>query len=296
MEWLIGIIVGLAAFIFMNSLFCRCLFSEKKLTTRSSSHSWPRELWLIQKSMRYSRPLRHFLKHVQNKWILNRSQSRLVAAGWQNYLDEYELMASECFFVLFSFLLFALLFWSLTTAMVMALTALLYWEYALHIAIDRRKKAVRDELPETLDLLVVSIEAGMDFLSAIKTISEKNISEKNRGKVITTELRQICSDLQRGASREEAFHAFSRRLPFPLISQFVATIIQGSRLGTPIGVLIRSQSRFIRAQQFEAAEKEGVIAAQKLLIPLVGCIMPAVVMIIFGPLFVRFMMGELWNY
>ncbi len=149
----------------------------------------------------------------------------------------------------------------------------------------RRLETIR-AMPGVVDLLTLSVEAGLDFMAALQRVVEG--SKENP---FTMELKRMLDDMKIGASRAEALRHLSERCQIPAISSFTALLIQADRLGASVGPVLRAQSDKLRSDRFQRAERAGAAAAQKILFPLVFCIIPAVFIVIFGPMIVQFVTG-----
>lgn len=147
-----------------------------------------------------------------------------------------------------------------------------------------RKAAMTKELPFCMDLLALSVEAGMSFQGAIAKVVEKGA----RG-AIRDELEKMLQDLRLGLVRREALLALSRRTGLYEIRAFTSALIQADRLGTPIGHALRIQSDLRRTERFQKTEKMAQEAPVKMLMPLLLFILPAVFIIILGPVGLKFM-------
>src|SRR5207302_11160008 len=99
-------------------------------------------------------------------------------------------------------------------------------------------------------------------------------------------------EIQGGTTRAQSLRNFAYRINMSETSSFAALLIQADRLGASIGPVLRAQSDLLRTQRFQRAEKAGAAATQKLLFPLVLCIMPAVFIVIFGPILLNFIYGN----
>jgi tight adherence protein C len=137
-----------------------------------------------------------------------------------------------------------------------------------------------------VDLLALSTEAGLDFVGAIG-----KVVEKARPSPLVEELEQVLKEIKIGSSRAEALREMASRLDMQEVNSFVAILISADQMGAPIGRTLRQQSDQIRTQRFSAAEKAGAAAAQKLLIPTVLFILPAVMLMIVGPILVQYIQG-----
>jgi len=154
---------------------------------------------------------------------------------------------------------------------------------------DMRKKRERQivrALPGAVDMLSLSVEAGLEFLLALQRQVERGSPGPLRD-----ELTAVLNDIRLGRSRGEALRDFATRLEIPEISSFVSVLVQADALGASIGTALKSQAERIRADRFQKAEREGAKAAQKILFPLVLCIFPAVLIVILGPTILRFIYG-----
>ncbi len=150
--------------------------------------------------------------------------------------------------------------------------------------IANRHKAIAKALPDIIDLLALAIGAGLDFMVALGKVVE-------RAEVgpLTDELRQVWQETKVGKARRDAFKAMAARIGLPDVSSFVRTLIQAERMGTPIGDVMRIQSEQARNWRFQRGERLALKAPIKLLLPLVFFILPVVLIIVGGPIFLQFM-------
>lgn len=150
----------------------------------------------------------------------------------------------------------------------------------------RREKAIVRALPGSVDVLALSVEAGLEFLMAIRRLVERGAPSPLRDELAT-----ILNDIRLGLSRAEALKAFAKRVEIPEVSSFVSVLVQADALGASIGPVLGQQAERIRTERFQRAEKEGAKASQKILFPLVLCIFPAVLIVILGPVALNFIYG-----
>lgn len=148
----------------------------------------------------------------------------------------------------------------------------------------KRTRQVRVDLPFYIDLLALSIEAGMDFIGAIERVSEK--AEKG---VLANEFAEVLRDIKLGSTRSDALRKMSARLDMSEVTSFVTMIVDADATGGEIGKVLKSQSIQMRLERFTRAEKEGAKVSQLILIPLMLFIMPAVFIMVFGPVILQFM-------
>jgi tight adherence protein C len=149
-----------------------------------------------------------------------------------------------------------------------------------------REVSVRADLPFFADLLALSTEAGLDFIGAVQKIVDKAESS-----VLAEELGIVLKDIKIGSARADALKAMSRRLDINEITSFVAVLVDADATGASIAQVLKDQSVQIRLERFVRAEKAGARASQLMLFPMLLFIMPAVFIIVFGPLVVKFFSG-----
>jgi pilus assembly protein TadC len=151
-----------------------------------------------------------------------------------------------------------------------------------------KKAAIVRIFPETVDLLDMCINAGADFLSAIKWVVEKSSSNP-----FIEQLAIVLSEIQVGKTRSQALKDMANRLKLPDISSFVRTIIQSERMGTSIEESFRNLSEDTREKRFREGERYAIRASLKILFPLLFCILPAIMIVVAGPIIIKFTSGEL---
>ena len=150
-----------------------------------------------------------------------------------------------------------------------------------------RQHRIRRAMPYVMDLLTLSVEAGLDFISGIA-----KVCEKARQSPLVDEFAYMLGEIQLGASRQQSLRNFAVRTDMPETRSFAALLIQADILGASVGPVLRAQSDLIRTQRFQRAERLGAYASQKILFPLILCIMPAVFVVIFGPIILNFVYGD----
>lgn len=151
-----------------------------------------------------------------------------------------------------------------------------------------RQMSVRADLPFFIDLLALSTEAGLDFQGGIQRIVEKSRGQS----VLADELNGVLRDITLGSSRAQALRGLALRLDMPEINSFVNVVIDADSTGTSISKVLKDQSNQMRLERFVNAEKEGAKASQKILIPLMVFILPAVFIMVFAPVALNMMYGK----
>ena len=143
--------------------------------------------------------------------------------------------------------------------------------------VDERKDAIRRDLPDTLDLMAISVEAGTGLEGAMQVVCEHFISP------LAQELSRTLKEMELGLSRRDALHNLKRRTEVPDLSNFVLTLTQADALGMPIGRVLKIQAAEMRLRRRQwAREKAGKLPV-KILFPLVVFIFPALFVVILGP-------------
>jgi tight adherence protein C len=152
--------------------------------------------------------------------------------------------------------------------------------------VKARQHAIARALPYNLDLLTLSVEAGLDFAAALA-----KVVEKGRRGPLAEELSIALRELQLGKTREEALRNLAGRLELAPISSFVAALVQADRMGTPLGKVLRILSTQMRVERTQRAEKLANEAPVKMLAPLIGCIFPTIFLMLFGPIAYQMFFG-----
>jgi tight adherence protein C len=152
--------------------------------------------------------------------------------------------------------------------------------------VKKRHFLVTRALPYNLDLLTLSVEAGLDFTAALG-----KVVDKGKGGPLRDEFILVIKQLKMGKTREEALKSLIARVDLPALTSFVSALIQADRMGTSIGKVLRIQSTQLRIERTQRAEKLANEAPVKMLFPLIACIFPTVFMVLFGPIVFRFTFG-----
>ncbi len=164
-----------------------------------------------------------------------------------------------------------------------ALIGLTLPETLLERAIRRRQTLVRRALPDAIDLLVVSVEAGMGLDGALA-----KVTEKMRGP-LAEELTRARNEMSLGKTRGQALRDMAARLDMGEVKTFVAAIYQADQLGTSIARVLRAQSQMARAARVQRTREEAAKLPVTMLFPLVLFIFPAIFVVLLGPSVMRLM-------
>jgi tight adherence protein C len=147
--------------------------------------------------------------------------------------------------------------------------------------INTRKRKMTFELPDILDLMTVSVEAGLGFDAALGKITETAKGE------LVKELQITIREIQLGKSRREALTHMSKRCDIPDISNFVTSFVQADQLGVSIGRILRVQADQMRDKRKQRAREQAMKAPVKMLIPMVFFIFPTIFVVILGPAMIQ---------
>lgn len=167
--------------------------------------------------------------------------------------------------------------------------ALLGWGYPwiwMRDQVNKRHHSITRALPYNLDLLTLSVEAGLDFAQAVG-----KVVEKGRQGALVDEFRLMLKNIKLGKTREEALKMLSERVQLASLTSFCNALIQADRMGTSLGKILRIQSTQLRIDRTQRAEKLANEAPVKMLFPLIACIFPTVFMVLFGPIIFQAMFG-----
>lgn len=151
----------------------------------------------------------------------------------------------------------------------------------------KRKRLIRNALPYALDLLTLSVEAGLDFTAALARILRRQPDTP-----LSQELGETLRQIQIGVPRAEALRDLHERVAMEEIFSVTSALIQADELGASLGPILRIQADQFRVRRAQAAEKAAMEAPVKLLFPLICFFFPATFIMIFGPVFLTVLYGE----
>ena len=143
----------------------------------------------------------------------------------------------------------------------------------------RRRDEMRVQLPDALDLLAVSVEAGLGFDAAIAKVTE------HMDGALTDELGLMLSEMRIGESRQEALKRLAHRTAAAEVGSFARAVIQADQLGMSLGRILRVQATDTRLKRQAAAEERAMKMPIKMLFPTVAFIFPAMFLVVLGPAF-----------
>ena len=150
-------------------------------------------------------------------------------------------------------------------------------EFWLCRKVRKRQKLILLMIPDALDLLTISVRAGLGFDAALGKVVEKTQGP------LTDEFRRTLAEVRIGKARRDALREMVGRTNVPALTNFVSAIIQAEQLGVAIANVLEVQSEQLRIQRRQRAEEMAAKAPIKMLFPLVGCIFPSMFIVILGP-------------
>ncbi len=147
----------------------------------------------------------------------------------------------------------------------------------------KRKEEIVRTLPDILDLLSVSVEAGLGFDAALQKVVEKSDGP------LTSEFELTLQEINIGKPRREALRDMADRVGVDDVTLFLGSIIQADQLGVSISNVLRLQARQVRTSRRMRAEETAQKAPIKILIPLLLCIFPTILIVLLGPAVIQMM-------
>lgn len=158
--------------------------------------------------------------------------------------------------------------------------------------IKLRHNSIVRILPDVLDLITLSMEAGIDFSSALSKV----ISKSDAKTPLIEELTIMQQGMRLGQSRTMAMKDMIERVKEPNLSSVITALIQAEQLGSSLGPVLRIQSEEMRTKRFQLAEKIAQVAPVKMLFPLIFFILPSIFVMLFGPMLLQYLSGNLKGF
>jgi tight adherence protein C len=143
--------------------------------------------------------------------------------------------------------------------------------------VESREHNIRRQLPDIMDLLVICMEAGLGFTSAV-TRTVANLEGE-----MADEFSLALGEMRAGATRSDALSGLAERVQIPEVRSFVSAIRQADQFGISVSTVMRNQAEDMRIARRQAAQEKAMKAPVKMLVPMVFCIFPPMFLIVIGP-------------
>ncbi len=223
------------------------------------------------------------LRLTPTSWV-GRAQHKLVLAGWADRMDGNTWAAIRLIAILAGFLV-GVLGQSLVDGTTMKLIvfglSMLLGIFGpvsrLNGRINDRRNAMERQLPDVIDLLVISVEAGLGFDAALGRVVQNVPGE------LSKEFSRTLQETRVGVSRVDALRGLAERTDVEDLNSFVLALIQADQFGVSIARVLRVQAEEMRIRRRQRAQEKAMKAPVKLVFPLVFCIFPSLLVVLLGP-------------
>ena len=249
--------------------------------------------------IQFSRPLVHnftlsHVKRIKSKKYREKVEKKIITAGLTREMNVDEFIGLQILWgIAFPVLFFI---FNITLSLGFPPVASLFMSgigfYFPHAYCNsckqKRRNSIIADLPVFIDILALSTEAGLDFMGSIQRIVEKSPKDS----VLAEEFHTVLKDTKLGQTRAKALSSMDERVDLPEVKSVISVIKDAGETGASISVALKSKSEQMRFERFARAEEAGAKASQKILIPMMLFIIPAVFIIIFAPAAFQFMGGN----
>ena len=236
------------------------------------------------------------VSRVTSSSFSERTEKRLALAGnpgdmrvadWLGIKAIGAIVGAILFFVLF--VVVGVLGFPFLIGALMSLVGALFGytipEFWLGGRVRKRQHAILLMIPDALDLLTISVRAGLGFDAALGKVVEKLAGP------LSDEFRRALAEVRVGKQRREALRDIVARTEVGPLTNFIGAIIQAEQLGVSISKVLQVQSEQLRIERRQRAEEQAAKAPIKMLFPLVGCIFPSLFIVILGPAIILIMIN-----
>jgi tight adherence protein C len=228
------------------------------------------------------------MSRMQSTSFTEQTEKRLALAGNPNDLRTSDWLGIKAIGAIVGGILFFLLFFVIgllkfppPIALLMTGVGVIFGytipEFWLGGRVKKRQHAILLMIPDTLDLLTISVRAGLGFDAALG-----KVVEKLKGP-LSDEFRRALAEVRVGKARRDALRDIVPRTEVVPLTSFLGAIIQAEQLGVAVAKVLQVQSEQLRIERRQRAEEQAAKAPIKMLFPLVGCIFPSLFIVILGP-------------
>jgi tight adherence protein C len=262
--------------------------SQKNSGSRLASLSTRDEMMQQDFSQRAVAPVmqglgRFALRFTPTGWV-GRAQHKLVLAGWAERMDGNTWAAIRIIGVVVSIVLLFIVVPLMDSTMKRLLVGGLILfigffgpEVSLNRAIDDRRKEMEKTLPDIIDLLVISVEAGLGFEAAMGRVVQNVPGE------LSKEFSRTLQETRVGVSRHDALRAMSERTDVDDLNSFILSLVQADQFGVSISRMLRVQAEEMRVRRRQRIQEKAFAAPVKMIFPMLFCIFPSIFIVILGP-------------
>ncbi len=236
---------------------------------------------------RYFTPIVAAMKNKRK--FRDKYRKKLANAGLLDSLSPEDFFALKLFLIL-GFPILFLVFrqfleadWPIMATPIISGLGFIYPDIWIKGKMDARREEITIAMPFIVDMLALSVEAGLDFMAAIVRVIDKAPPS-----ALVDEFKILIKETRVGASRADGLRQMSWRADTMQVSSFTATLIAADQVGASIGPILKSLSLEMRQKRSAIAEKKGATASTKILIPMMAFILPAVMCMIGAPFIMEF--------
>jgi tight adherence protein C len=237
---------------------------------------------LIRLVLPFAKSSPDFFKNNYLKAYIEKIDRDVISAGFEHLISGRELFMTQILLMsgglVFGGVLSVCFKISWVWIFLISVVLFAFPFYWLTIMKIKRQKIIQRNLPFVLDLLTLSVEAGLDFMSALSKITERRKLD-----ALSEELLQVFHSIRLGRTRRQALQEMRNRVNLYHLTVVINALVQADELGVSLGSILRIQSDEMRVKRFQLVEVLANKAPIKLLFPLIFFIFPAVFVILLGP-------------
>jgi tight adherence protein C len=228
--------------------------------------------------------VRFIVRHPSFKSAREHTERQLMMAGYADTVDAVNFISMRIILGIFGAVLMLVCVFQQRTLMglIILVIMLIYPPVWLRKVIQARHTEILRALPNVLDLLTLSVQAGKDFLASLR-----DIIKRRKMDALNEELSRTFHEIKLGKKRSQALRELSQRVGQSDLSTVLNAIIQAEELGVSIGELLKIQGDMLRDKRFSRAEKQAGEAPVKIVFPLALFIFPAVIIVLVVPIILQ---------
>jgi tight adherence protein C len=302
MSWIIVFVLGLMILVAVTLFFYQFFENEEERRVRETlaqqMHTERPKSFFFKIFYPFMYQLSPLVSMLELPNYRERVKRMILTAGMDRALTTDEFIAFKIVSAFFFAILPVVAFQRFipTVEILLFLFGFFFPDLWLKGLVDQRQREILKNLPYFIDLLTLSVEAGLDFQIALQ-----RVIEKAEHSALRTEFSNMLQEIKMGRTRGDALRNLAHRVNIQDITSFAAVLIQADQLGSSVGSVMRAQSDKMRAERFQRAEKMGAQAATKILIPIMIFVLPALFVVMFGSFMLSFLgiggqlMGVNWS-